>query len=78
MTSMAEAIERYLTFGEYEIDHLQWPGQNITEKSKSGHEDHLRALVAEVKRRSKSRSIVNENAVLAGWPGGDILEPVTT
>jgi hypothetical protein len=54
--SPAEAIERYLRSGEYEIDHLQWPGQNIIEKSKNGHDDHVRALVAEVKKRSKGRS----------------------
>lgn len=56
MTSMAEAIERYLCTGEYEIDHFQWPGRNIVEKSKNGHDDHVRALVAEVKRRSKGRT----------------------
>ncbi len=54
--STTEAIERYLHSGEYEIGHLQWPGQNIIEKSTNGHDDHVRALVAEVKKRSKARS----------------------
>ncbi len=48
----ADAIERYLRSGNYDLDHPQWPGQNIIEKSKNGHDDHVRALVAEVKRRS--------------------------
>lgn len=52
---ITQAIERYLRSGEYEIDHPQWPGQNIVEKSRNGHDDHLRALVAEVKKRSKER-----------------------
>lgn len=56
MNPRAEAIERYLRSGEYDIDHPQWPGQNIMEKSRNGHDDHLRALVAEVKRRSRGRT----------------------
>jgi len=53
---ITQAIERYLRSGEYEHDHPEWSGQNIMEKSKNGHDDHLRALVAEVKRRSKGRT----------------------
>lgn len=49
----ANAIERYLRSGEYDLTHPQWPGQNFMEKSKNGHDEHVRALVAEVKRRSK-------------------------
>jgi len=46
--SPGESTERYIRSGEYDIDHLQWPGQNIIEKSKNGHHDHLRALVADL------------------------------
>jgi hypothetical protein len=56
VSAIAEAIERYLRSGEYDIDHPQWPGQNIMEKSRNGHDEHLRALVAEVKRRSQGRT----------------------
>jgi len=55
MTTMAEAIERYLRTGDHEQDHPEWPGQNIFEKAKRGHDDLLHALVAEVKRRSVGR-----------------------
>ena len=49
----AEAIDRYLRTGKCDdINHLQWPGQNIMEKGRNGHDDHVRALVAEVKKRS--------------------------
>ena len=51
----AQTIKRYLRSGDYDIDHPQWPGQNIIEKSKNGHDDHVRALVAEIRRRSKGR-----------------------
>ena len=54
--TIPEAIERYLRSGVYEIDHPQWPGQNIWGRAKNGHDDLLRALVAEVKKRSKGRS----------------------
>jgi hypothetical protein len=53
--TMADTIKRYLRSGEYERDHLKWPGQNIIEKSKNGHDDHVRALVAEVKKRANGR-----------------------
>ena len=56
VVNIAQAVERYLRSGDYEIDHLQWPGQNIIEKSRNGHDDHVRALVAEVKKRSKGRT----------------------
>lgn len=50
------AIDRYLRTGKCDdIDHLQWPGQNIIEKSRNGHNDHVRALVSEVKKRAKGR-----------------------
>ncbi len=53
---MEAALERYLRTGHCDdIDHLQWPGQNIMEKGRNGHDDHVRALVAEVKKRSKGR-----------------------
>jgi hypothetical protein len=51
----ANAIERYLRSGEYEYDHPEWPGQNIFEKAKAGHDGLLRGLVGEVKKRSKGR-----------------------
>jgi hypothetical protein len=47
------AIERYLRTGDYEHDHPEWPGQNIWEKAKNGHDDLARALVDEVKKRSE-------------------------
>lgn len=53
--SQAEAIERYLRSGEYEHDHREWPGQNIIEKARNGHDSLLRALVAEVRKRSEGR-----------------------
>lgn len=55
MTAVAEAIERYLRTGEYESEHPEWPGQNFFERAKRGHDDLLRALVAEVKVRSAGR-----------------------
>lgn len=56
MRTMAQAVERYLRTGKCDdINHLQWPGQNIMEKGRNGHDDHVRALVAEVKKRSKGR-----------------------
>jgi hypothetical protein len=52
----ADAIERYLRTGKCDdINHLKWPGQSIIEKSRNGHDDHVRALVAEVKKRSNGR-----------------------
>ena len=55
MTSVGQAIERFLHTGDYEHDHPEWPGQNIWERAKNGHEDLLRALVGEVKRRSEGK-----------------------
>ncbi len=52
---IAQAIERYLRSGEYEHDHPAWPGQNIWDRAKNGHDDLVRALVAEVKKRSDGR-----------------------
>jgi hypothetical protein len=52
---IAQAIQRYLHSGEYDHDHSQWPGQNIWEKAKRGHDDLLDALVREVQRRSAGR-----------------------
>jgi hypothetical protein len=51
----AEAIERYLRTGDYEHDHPEWPGQNIWEKAKNGHDDLARARVKEVRKRSEGR-----------------------
>lgn len=51
--ALAQAIERYLCSGEYEHDHPEWPGQNIFEKAKRGHDDLLDALVREVQRRTE-------------------------
>jgi hypothetical protein len=51
--TVAEAIERYLRTGQHEHDHPEWPGQNIWEKAKNGHDDLARALVEEVKERSQ-------------------------
>ncbi len=50
------AIERYLRSGGYEHDHPEWPGQNFLERARNGHDDLLRALVAEVKNRSQGRA----------------------
>jgi len=55
MTSVDQAIERYLCSGEYEHDYPEWSGQNIFEKAKRGHDDLIRALVGEVKRRSEGK-----------------------
>jgi len=52
---VSTAIERYLRSGGYEHDHSEWPGQNFLERAKNGHDDLLRALAAEVKRRSDGR-----------------------
>jgi hypothetical protein len=67
--NQAEAIARYLRTGHCDdIDHLQWPGQNIIEKGRNGHDDHVRALVAEVNRRSKGRKHAAVPELdLAGW-----------
>lgn len=52
----AEAIERYLRTGHCDDnDHLRWPGQNIVEKSRNGHDAHVRSLVDEVRKRAKGR-----------------------
>lgn len=50
--SVSEAIERYLREGTYVSDHPAWPGRNFLEKARNGHDDLLRALVDEVKRRA--------------------------
>lgn len=55
MTPVAEAIERYLRTGDYEHDHPEWSGNSWWERAKNGHDDLLRALVAEVKTRSEGR-----------------------
>ncbi|MDA4133733.1 MAG: hypothetical protein OK454_11520 [Thaumarchaeota archaeon] len=55
MSTVAEAIARYLCSGEYEHDHAEWSGNSWWERAKNGHDDLLRALVAEVKKRSKGR-----------------------
>jgi hypothetical protein len=52
VSEVRKAIERYLLTGDYEHDHPEWPGQNIWEKAKNGHDDLARALVEEVKKRS--------------------------
>jgi hypothetical protein len=53
--AIIRAIQRYLRSGEYDHDHPQWPGQNIFEKAKKGHDDLLDALVREVQRRTKRK-----------------------
>lgn len=55
VNAVDEAIERYLRSGEYEHDHPEWSGNSWWERAKKGHEDLLRALVAEVKKRSEGR-----------------------
>lgn len=69
MDRRAEAIERYLRTGKCDdINHLQWPGQNIWEKAKNGHDAHVRALVSEVKKRSEGRKHAPVPELdLAGW-----------
>jgi len=53
--SPGDAIKRYLYSGQYEHGHPEWPGQNLFERSKKGHEDLLHALLAEVEKRSQGR-----------------------
>ena len=53
--TVTESIERYLRSGECEHDHPEWPGQNIWERAKRGHDELLQALAAEVNRRSAGR-----------------------
>jgi hypothetical protein len=55
VSAVAEAIERYLGSGEYEHDHPEWSGNSWWERANKGHNDLLRALVAEVKKRSEGR-----------------------
>jgi hypothetical protein len=55
MNSVAAAVEHYLRTGRHEHDHPEWPGQNLFEKAKNGHDDLARALVEEVKKRSEGR-----------------------
>lgn len=64
---IAQAVERYLRSGEYEHDHPEWPGQNIWDRAKKGHDDLVRALV-EVKKRAKGRSHAPVPALdLSSW-----------
>jgi len=67
--AIARAIERYLRSGEYEHDHPEWPGQNIFEKAKCGHDDLLDALVREVQRRAagKQHAPVPTDLDLVSW-----------
>jgi hypothetical protein len=55
VNAVAAAIERYLHTGDYEHDHPERPGQSFWERAKNGHDDMLRALVGEVKRRSEGK-----------------------
>ena len=66
---IAEAIQRYLRSGEYDHDHPEWPGQNIFEKAKRGHDDLLDALVREVQRRAagKQHARVPRDLDLVSW-----------
>jgi hypothetical protein len=66
---IAEAIERYLRSGEYEHDHPEWPGQNIFENAKRGHEELLDALVKEAQRRAAGRqhAAVPSDLDLVSW-----------
>jgi hypothetical protein len=50
--AIAEAIERYLREGTYEVDHPAWPG-NFLDRARRGRDDLLAALAAEVRRRAK-------------------------
>jgi hypothetical protein len=52
---VAKAIERYLRSGEYEHDHPEWSANSWWERANKGHNDLLRALVAEVEKRSEGR-----------------------
>lgn len=52
MRSKSEAIAHYLGSGDYDLDHPQWPGQNIMERSIVGHDEHVEALIAKVKERA--------------------------
>ncbi len=60
--STREAIERYLRSGDHDHDHPLWPGQNVFDKAKNGHDGLLQALVAEVTKRSggKPHAAVSE------------------
>lgn len=66
---IAEAIEHYLRTGDYEHDHPEWPGQNIFEKAKKGHDDLLAALVKDVQRRAagKQHAPVPIDLDLVSW-----------
>jgi hypothetical protein len=54
VTTVTEAIERYLRSGKYEPDHPAWPG-DVWDRAKKGHRDLLQALVTEVKKRPDGR-----------------------
>lgn len=71
---IAEAVERYLRTGESDHDHPQWPGQNIFEKAKRGHDALLDALVREVQRRSegKQHALVRADLDLISWSRGKL------
>ena len=66
---IAEATQRYLRSGEYDHDHPQWPGQNVLEKAKHGHDDLLDALVKDVQRRAtgKQHGSVPTDLDLVPW-----------
>lgn len=55
MDPRVEAIERYLRSGEYDHDCPDWPGENQWDRAKIAHDDLLRALVAEVQKRSEGQ-----------------------
>ena len=52
--AIANAIERYLREGAYEVDHPAWPG-NFLDRARRGRDDLLAALGAEVRRRGVDR-----------------------
>jgi hypothetical protein len=75
---IAQAIERYLRSGEYDHDHPEWPGQNIWDKAKKGHDDMLDALVREVQRRAEGRqhAPVPTDLDLVSWTRGKVTPMV--
>ena len=66
--AIAEAIERYLREGTYEVDHPAWPG-NFLDRARRGRDDLLAALAAEVRRRAVGRqhAAVPQDLDLVSW-----------
>ena len=54
-----QQVRRFLKSGDYDMLHGTWPGDDILAKIRAGDRALRQALVAEVRRRTKGRSLAS-------------------